>query len=229
MQLKKATAIMRAQSTFLLYSNPGMGKTTSLKSIPGKKVVVDIDKSSNVLKGAEDIDIIEVDTYNIWQEWIETTKWLSEHKNDYDVIIIDNITELFRSVLTQLGREGKNNRVPGMDSYQRADFVLMDSFRHLKSLGKTLVFTAWEITDQWHTEDGQMYNRAMPEIRKSITNNFMGLCDVVGRLVVKTLEDGSTERGFILQPTKAIYAKNRLSDVKGCKVEELFEKTVGDS
>lgn len=227
MQLKKATDITHEQSTFLIYANPGVGKTTSLKFIPGKKLVVDIDKSSNVLKGEENIDIIEIDTYSIWKDWFEVTKWISENKDNYDVIIIDNITELFRSVLTQLGREGKNNRVPGMDSYQRADFVLMDSFRYLKAQNKTLIFTSWEITDQWHTEDGQMYNRAMPEIRKSITNNFMGLCDVVARLVVKTKEDGTTERGFVLQPSKSIYAKNRLSDMKGCKVEDLFKVTVG--
>ena len=158
---------------------------------------------------------------------MDTIKFLQENAKNYDILAIDNISELFRSVLTQLGREGKNNRVPGMDAYQRADFVLMDSFRALQSLGKTLVFTAWETTDQYHNTDGQIFTRAMPEIRKPILNNFMGLCDVVARLVVQRDKEENERRGFILQPTQSVYAKNRLSDDKGCKVEDLYGRTVG--
>lgn len=226
LKVTKATELKRDNVTYLIYANPGVGKTTSVKYFPGKKVVIDIDKSSSVLIGQEDVDVVEVDTYNIWEQWMSVIKYVQDNANNYDVIVIDNITELFRSVLTQLGREGRNNRVPGMDAYQRADFVLMDSFRALKQVGKTLVFTAWERTDQYHNTDGQMFTRAMPEIRKPIMNNFMGLCDVVARLVVTKDEEENEKRGFVLQPTKSIYAKNRLSEDKGCKVEELFERTV---
>lgn len=228
LKITKATDLQKDNVTFLIYANPGVGKTSSVKYFPGKKLVVDIDKSSSVLKGEKDIDVLEIDTYNIWDQWMATVKFIQENKDNYDVLIIDNITELFRSVLTQLGREGRNNRVPGMDAYQRADFVLMDSFRALKALNKTLVFTAWEVTDQYHNTDGQKFNRAFPDIRKSILNNFMGLCDVVARLIVTKDEEENEKRGFILQPTKSIYAKNRLSKDKGCKVEELYKSTVGD-
>src|SRR5699024_9602948 len=164
-----------------------------------------IDKSSSVLKGEENIDVVEINTYDIWNQWMEAIKFMQENAKNYDILIIDNITELFRSVLTQLGREGKNNRVPGMDAYQRADFVLMDSFRALKALNKTLVFTAWETTDQYHNPDGQIFNRAFPDIRKSILNNFLGLCDVVARLIVTKDEEENEKRDFILQPTRQSY------------------------
>lgn len=225
--ITKATELKRDNVTYLIYANPGVGKTSSLKYFPGKKLVIDIDRSSSVLQGEEDIDILSLNTHKIWEQWMDTIKFLQENAKNYDILAIDNISELFRSVLTQLGREGKNNRVPGMDAYQRADFVLMDSFRALQSLGKTLVFTAWETTDQYHNTDGQIFTRAMPEIRKPILNNFMGLCDVVARLVVQRDEEENERRGFILQPTQSVYAKNRLSDDKGCKVEDLYERTVG--
>ena len=41
-------------------------------------------------------------------------KWLSKNKetvDQYDTIVIDNISELFRSMLANLGRNGKNERV----------------------------------------------------------------------------------------------------------------------
>src|SRR5699024_8424985 len=228
LQITKATDLETKNTTFLIYSNPGVGKTSSIKHLPGKKLVVDIDKSSSVLKGEENIDVVEINTYDIWNQWMEAIKFMQENAKNYDILIIDNITELFRSVLTQLGREDKNNRVPGIDAYQRADFVLMDSFRALKALNKTLVFTAWETTDQYHNPDGQIFNRAFTDIRKSILNNFLGLCDVVARLIVTKDEEENEKRGFILQPTESIYAKNRLSDAKGCKVDYLYSMTVGE-
>lgn len=45
---------------------------------------------------------------------------------------------------------------------------------------------------------------------------------MIGRLVVTELEDGTQKRGFILQPTSSVFAKNRLDDRRGCKVEELI-------
>ena len=54
-----------------------------------------------------------------------------------------------------------------------------------------------------------------------ILNNFLGLVDVSARLVVSKDENGEEKRGFILQPTQSVYAKNRLDDRKGALVDEL--------
>lgn len=222
MKIIKATEIEKNDAVYLIYANPGVGKTTALKYIPGKTLVVDIDKSSSVLKGAENIDIAHINTRDVWDEWTElVTELLKGASKDYDTIVIDNVSELFRSALANLGRIGKNNRVPSMADYQRVDFTILDSLRALQNIGKRIVFTSWETSDQWTEENGQIFNRAMPDIRKNILNNFEGLCDVVARLVVSKDPDGNEKRGFILQPTQSIYAKNRLDDRKGCKVEEL--------
>ena len=223
-KIKSAKDIDKGVSTYVIYANPGVGKTSAIKHFPGKTLLIDVDKSSTVLAGAENIDIMPRDTYKMWESWMDAVNWLHDPENikDYDNIVVDNVTELFRSILTQLGREGKNNRVPGMDAYQRADFVLMDSFRALQRLNKRLIFTAWETNDLWTKSDGQTVNRAMPDIRKPILNNFLGLADVVGRLVVTRDEEEKEKRGFILQPREDIYAKNRLDDRKGCTVDELI-------
>ena len=222
MKITKATEVNKNNAVYLIYANPGVGKTTALKHIPGKTLVVDIDKSSSVLKGCENIDIAHINTRDVWDEWTElVTELLKGAANDYDTVVIDNVSELFRSTLANLGRIGKNNRVPSMADYQRVDFTILDSLRALQNIGKRIVFTAWETSDQWTEESGQIFNRAYPDVRKSILNNFEGLCDVVARLVVSKDGDGNEKRGFILQPTQSIYAKNRLDDRKGCKVEEL--------
>ncbi|HHK0701552.1 TPA: AAA family ATPase, partial [Streptococcus pyogenes] len=206
--------------------NPGFGKTSTAKYLPGKTIVINIDKSAKVLRGNENIDIADIDTHKIWGEWLDTVKeLLNGAANDYDNIVIDNVSELFRACLANLGREGKNHRVPSQADYQRVDFTILDSLRALLQLNKRIVFLAWETSDQWTDENGMIYNRAMPDIRTKILNNFLGLTDVVARLVKKTTDDGEEVRGFILQPSASVYAKNRLDDRKGCKVEELFETT----
>ncbi|HHJ9973259.1 TPA: AAA family ATPase, partial [Streptococcus pyogenes] len=204
----------------------GFGKTSTAKYLPGKTIVINIDKSAKVLRGNENIDIADIDTHKIWGEWLDTVKeLLNGAANDYDNIVIDNVSELFRACLANLGREGKNHRVPSQADYQRVDFTILDSLRALLQLNKRIVFLAWETSDQWTDENGMIYNRAMPDIRTKILNNFLGLTDVVARLVKKTTDDGEEVRGFILQPSASVYAKNRLDDRKGCKVEELFETT----
>ncbi|HEP1425360.1 AAA family ATPase [Streptococcus pyogenes] len=226
MKITKATEIKNNDSCYLIYGNPGFGKTSTAKYLPGKTIVINIDKSAKVLRGNENIDIADIDTHKIWGEWLDTVKeLLNGAANDYDNIVIDNVSELFRACLANLGREGKNHRVPSQADYQRVDFTILDSLRALLQLNKRIVFLAWETSDQWTDENGMIYNRVMPDIRTKILNNFLGLTDVVARLVKKTTDDGEEVRGFILQPSASVYAKNRLDDRKGCKVEELFETT----
>jgi len=227
MNITKAVDISTDYGTYLVYASPGVGKTTALKHLPGKTLIIDIDKSSGVLKGEENIDIAYVDTHNIWKEWMEVVKELvGAGDTEYDNIVIDNVSELFRATLANLGREGKNNRVPEQSHYQRVDFTILDSLRALKNLNVRIVFTAWEASDLWESENGQSFNRAYPDIRNKILNNFMGLCDVVARLVIKKDADGNEKRGFVLQPSASVFAKNRLDDRKGCLVDELV--VIGD-
>lgn len=229
MKIVKATEITNDDACYLIYGNPGFGKTTALKYIPGNTLVINIDKSAKVLTGCDNISIVDVDTHKIWEEWLGLVKELLEGAaKDYDTIVVDNVSELFRACLANLGRDGKNNRVPSQANYQQVDFTILDSLRALLQLNKRIVFTAWEASDQWTDENGMIYNRAMPDIRSKILNNFMGLTDVVARLVKKTNEDGDEVRGFILQPSASVYAKNRLDNRKGCRVNELFTTELSD-
>jgi phage nucleotide-binding protein len=223
-RITNANDILTNDATFLIYSPPGIGKTSTIKFLPGKTLVLDVDRTSRVLKGYENIDIAYVDNQNTWKEWGNLVKELSElDLSKYDNVVLDNISELERCMLANLGREGKNNRVPGIQNYQQVQFFLIDSIRFLKTLGKNIIITAWETTDLWTTEDGQQFNRAYPQISAKILTNFMGLCDVVGRLVYNAKTEN---RGFYLQPNNSVFAKNQLDNRKFCLQEELMN--IGD-
>ncbi|WP_438465141.1 AAA family ATPase [Staphylococcus pseudintermedius] len=224
--ISSAKDITTDKSTYLIYGKPGSGKTHTLNFLPGKTLYVNVDKSERPLKGNENIDILNFNSHEAWQEWGDLMKWFAENKqtlNNYDTIVIDNLSELFRSMLANLGRSGKNNRVPEMSHYQRVDFFTIDSLRFLQSLGKRLVFLAWETNYDFYTPAGQQITQSVPDIRKTIRDNVAGLCQVVARLIVNK-ESG--KRGFILMPTNNVFAKNQLDNREHCLQEDLFK--VGD-
>ncbi|EGQ3092890.1 AAA family ATPase [Staphylococcus pseudintermedius] len=221
--ISSAKDITTDKSTYLIYGKPGSGKTHTLNFLPGKTLYVNVDKSERPLKGNDNIDILNFNSHEAWQEWGDLMKWFAENKqtlNNYDTIVIDNLSELFRSMLANLGRTGKNQRVPEMSHYQRVDFFTIDSLRFLQSLGKRLVFLAWETNYDFYTPAGQQITQSVPDIRKTIRDNVAGLCQVVARLIVNK-ESG--KRGFILMPTNNVFAKNQLDDREHCLQSELFK------
>ena len=95
LNITKATDIKKAKGTYLIYSSPGMGKTTSFKFLPGKTLVLDIDRTSKVLRGLENIDILEVSNISTWKDWQDVILELEKsYKGKYDNICVDNISEL---------------------------------------------------------------------------------------------------------------------------------------
>lgn len=221
MKITSAAEITETRATYLLYAPPGTGKTHTINFLPGKTLYIAIDKTQYPLKGNKNIDIIDFNTHNAWDEWNELMKWFAANDlSKYENLVFDNVSELFRSMLGNLGREGKNNRVPEMRHYQQIDFFIIDSMRYVQSLGKRVVYLAWEMTDEFVTEAGQTYNRTFPDIRKTILNNFMGLCQVVGKLAIN---HRTKKRGFVLQPSNAIFAKNQLDHREFCLQEDIFK------
>ena len=44
----------------LIYGKPGLGKTTLIKQLKGKTIVLSLDNSQRVLAGSEKIEVVEV-------------------------------------------------------------------------------------------------------------------------------------------------------------------------
>ena len=219
MEIVSAKDIQSVKGTYLIYGPPGMGKTSAIKFLPGKTLVLDVDRTSHVLKGSENIDILYVKNTGTWDFWGNLVKELTEkYANKYDNVVVDNVSELERCLLSDLGSKGKNKGVPSQGDYQYMQFRIVNSLRYLKNMNSNVILTAWETDELFIDSDGRQYNRAFPQINKKILNNILGLCDVVGRLMVNS--DG--ERGFILSATNSTYAKNQLDDRKGCLQSELM-------
>lgn len=235
MEIKKLDEIYEEKRsipfTALLYCNPGVGKSTAIGLIAeqseGRTLVLDVDRTiertlakKEVVKDTGKIDVVRIDNINTFEHWSKVLMELQKTDlSEYDNIAVDNVSELERCMLSDLGSKGKNKGVPAMGDYQYMQFKLMNSLRYMKQLGKNLIWTAWEEMNQYTHPDGTSYSMLYPKINKRVLENVCGLCDVVGRISVNNEE----KRGIILQATQNIYAKNQIDTRKGCLVEDFIK------
>ncbi|WP_144497470.1 AAA family ATPase, partial [Bacillus toyonensis] len=62
MEITNGVAITKSKKAkIIIYSKPGNGKTTVARLLPGKTLVLDIDGTSQVLSGYENIDVAKID------------------------------------------------------------------------------------------------------------------------------------------------------------------------
>ena len=123
--------------TALLYCAPGVGKSTAIGLIAerskGKTLVLDVDRTivttlskREVVKDLSKIDIERVDNIHTWDDWSRKLSELGKLKEagklEYDTIAVDNISELERCILSDLGSQGKNKGVPAQAYYQYMQF-----------------------------------------------------------------------------------------------------------
>ena len=183
--IRKLDENIKLNDTFtaLLYCKPGVGKSTAIGLIAerseGNTLVLDVDRTitktlakKEVVKDTSKILIAEIEnrgknkelgiegTFDSWSKMLRqeiTPEFIAE--NDIRTIAVDNISELERCILSDLGSQGKNKGVPAMADYQYMQFQLVNSLRYMKSLGVNIVWMAGEVTVQFTLPDGPQYSR----------------------------------------------------------------------
>ena len=216
MQILKASELTEGKLTALIYSTPGMGKTTLLGNLPGRTLIIDVDKGTSVLRGADNVDIIRLseDLHELGEVLREL-----QSKCEYENVCIDSLSELERGMLAFYGRIGKLDGVPEMGAYLKVDFKIIDWCRQFRALPCNIFFTAWEAQKEITVVTGEKYNQARPMLRDKNTDNVCGLCDLVGQIVMNP-KDG--ERYVRLEGTTNAVAKDRIHKRKYCRFDEIL-------
>ena len=82
----------------LIYGASGAGKTTSLKTAPGKTLVVSMESGLLSIKDADNLTAIEVKEAS---EIEEIAQLLENGTLEYDTVCLDSITEMSEILLSQ--------------------------------------------------------------------------------------------------------------------------------
>lgn len=214
MEVIKAEDIQRFNNwTAFIYSEPGKGKTTMVRGLEGKTVVFSVDGMYHVLSGLPNIIIIPMDSKKPNEELGNFYRFLLQHKDNIDNIVIDNLSTFQKFWLNVVAKETKSG-MPEIKDYGIIDRVLLDFVSSLKDLKKNVLMFAHEKKVEITRESGGVYTQFQPDVRN--LDAIMGIVPIVGRLViVKNIESQDEERIIVLQPTQTTRAKDQLiGDVK---------------
>lgn len=221
LQIRKATEISRIHEwRVLLYGKPGLGKTSAIKGLTGKVLVLDLDGSSRVLAGLENVDVISFDRENPIQSMKEFLENSKEIINGYQTLVIDNITAFEKDWFVARGLKSKNGIRNEIQDYGDYTNYFLRLITMIYSLPINIYVTAWEDKRDVDLEDGTRLTEYIPQVRNQVLNQLLGLTDVVGRIQVNPATHG---RGAILEGSDGVYAKNRLDERIACKIEDLFK------
>lgn len=220
-KITKATDINRTENwRVLLYGKPGLGKTSAIKGLSGKTLVLDLDGSSRVLAGLKNVDVISFNR----EEPIQSMKeFLNESKNlinGYNTLVIDNLTAFEKDWFVARGLNSKNGIRNEIQDYGDYTNYFLRLISKIYSLPINIYATAWESKRDVDLEDGTKLTEYIPDVRNQVLNQLLGLTDVVGRIQVNPATHG---RGAILEGNDGVYAKNRLDERIACKIEDLFK------
>lgn len=194
--------------TAVIYSEPGKGKTSMIKTLKGNTVVFSIDGMYHVLSGLPNVDIIVMDPKKPNDELANFYRHLLKELTHIDNIVIDNLSTFQKFWLNASAKDAKNG-TPEQRDYQIVDRVMLDFIASLKMLNKNVLVFAHEKKVEITRESGGVYTQFQPDVRN--LDAIMGIVPIVGRLVIyKNQETKKDERIIVLQPTQSTRAKDQL-------------------
>ncbi|MEI4618701.1 AAA family ATPase, partial [Bacillus cereus] len=154
MEITNGAQITKSKKAkIIIYSKPGNGKTTVAGLLPGKTLVLDIDGTSQVLSGYDNVDVARINGENPPDSILQFYAFAKANITHYDNIFIDNLTHYQKLWLLKKGENTKSG-MPELKDYALLDNHLLKIVETFNALDANVLFTAWETTRNIIHDDG---------------------------------------------------------------------------
>lgn len=217
MEFKAAKDIDKTKAMYLIFGNPGTGKTTTATYLPGKTLLVAIDGSDRVLKDQPNIDVVELDKVDVADIVHQFNKILDaievKYLDKYDNIAFDNLSHLQDIVLSQLSMTNKDQRKAWGDMQN----LIKQWIGRIRSWNKSIYATAWEMTETFENNDGTSSTYYDVLMNAKVRASVKGLFDVVGQTFIY-----KNEHVVRLTPNGQSQVKNQVDKRNYCLTKDLF-------
>lgn len=211
------------QTSFCLYSLPGIGKTRLAGSISeiaeaSPVLLLDFEGGSSVLAHSyPNVDVAQIDNWDTGKSMIEA---LVSQEHKYRTVILDTVGEAQEQIKAwSIQTYGETNPYK---KYEDIADQMVKAIKFLHKTGMNVIVIA-------HVD------RDKDELRKQLTYRPYTLgkksavempkaFDVIGYLTVAEDEEGESYRSLQLHPSSGIEAKDRTGLLPSHIVEPTFEK-----
>jgi phage nucleotide-binding protein len=201
--------------TGIIYSDPGVGKTTTASTLPvGETLFIMAEAGYGPLLGTGHI-VFNLNTDLGQLE--DLYKFLRTQPHPFKNVVLDNISEMeswFVTTLTQ-GRQKDFAEISeyGNAAYKLREYLLL--FRDLADVRKmNVIFNAWEMSMEIKNTAGEVITKTYPKLFKKLAPEICGIVDFVAHL---ECYDKTGDRWMRMHPQKNLVAKCQF---KGIDAEE---------
>lgn len=219
----------------VIYSAPGVGKTTLLGSLirdskEDEVLIIDVDKGARVITNSKPkAHIVRIENFLDLDELYRKLILGDKEYASYKTVCIDTVTKGERILLWDILRR-KGKTLPTIDNFGERSARMAEFIQEWRNINRNVIFVCHEqeIDVKEETPNGEevIITRKMPAMSGKMAQTLCAEVDLVLRLCLKEVVDEASGKKIITRvlqsfKTDSVHAKDRSGNLEPFEPADL--------